>query len=305
MDHESHPGTSVRPPASAFLCIDSEDRYANGQTDPAETTLFRLLGPDAKPGNDFVIQKNQPLLYGAFKRVGLTQIQMQYRVPTIVTGQNDVVIIDVSGGSLTPITLDQGNYTATTLAAAFQAKVLAAAGPPIPGFTCTYSAQTGGFVCAQGAGTVQFRFGLIVAGPNVTARARALIALGVQQANFQYATTQTLAAPQLLFTRYVDIVSQRLAKFQRVKDADTLQSNKTNILTRVYLTAPNTRSDPSTATGPLDICVDPNTPKHSMWSINEAIYELDFSLFDEYGLPLPWTPQYNTEFEVTLLASET
>ena len=303
MDHEAHPGVAVRPPASAFLCIDSQDRYSNGQIDTV-TGLFNLLtAPEIAPGNSFNIQKNQPLLYGLFKRVGLTQIQLQYRVPTIVTGKNDTFILDISGGAPVPIVLDAGYYTATTLAAQIQTKVLAAPGTPIPGFTCVYSAQAGGFVMAQGAGTVQFQLGVVV--PPEIPDLRALITIGAQQANFQYATTQTLGTPTLLYTRFVDIVSQRLAKFQRVKDADTLKTNKTNILTRVYITAPNTRSDPATTCGPLDICVDPNTPKHSMWSSDEAIYELDFQLYDEYGDLLYWTPQYNTEFQMTLLASET
>lgn len=296
---------AIRPPASALLCIDSEDRYANGQTDQTLATLDRLLTGSINPGNQFSIQKNQPLLYGIFKRVGLVQLQLQYRVPTIVTGVNDVFILDISGGAIVPITLDGGYYSATTLAAEIQSKVLAAAGPPIPGFTCVYDPLYGGFTMAQGAGTVEFRFGAVVVGPGSLGDARALLTLGAQQSNFNYATTQFLGTPQLLYTRYIDIVSQRLAKFQRVKDADTLPTNKSNILTRVYLTPPGQRADPAVVTGPLDICVDPNTPKHSMWSVDEAIYELDFQLYDEYGQLLYWSPEYNTEFQLTLLASET
>ncbi len=307
MDHEAHPGMSVRPPASAFLCIDSEDRYANGQQEITTGFFNRLNNAAANPGNDFSIQKRQPLLYGIFKRVGMVQLQMQYRAPTIAFGKNDTFILDISGVGDVNVVLTQGYYTATTLAAEIQSSVLALPGTPIPGFTCTYDAQYGGFTCAQGAGTVQFRFADVLStDPDVYIVNRTLLTLGVQQGNLTtYATTQFLGTPNLLYTRYIDIVSQRLAKFQRVKDADTLSTNKSNVLTRVYLTAPNTRSDPSTTCGPLDICVDPNTPKHSMWSVDEAIYELDFQLFDEYGDLLYWAPEYNTEFQVTLLASET
>jgi hypothetical protein len=134
---------------------------------------------------------------------------------------------------------------------------------------------------------------------------RTLVTLGANQTNTVGSNTQFLGSPQLLFTKYVDIVSERLAKFQRVKDADTLLTNKTNHVWRVYTTAPSTRVDPTSTPGPFDICIDPNTPKHSMWSIDEAIYELDFKLYDEWGQLLPWTPEYNTEFQLTLLASET
>lgn len=307
MDSSEHSGTPTRPPASAFLMIDSEDRYANGEQNVTTYYFNRLNNAADKPGNDFSIQKRQPLLYGIFKRVGMVQLQLQYRVPTIVAGKNDTFILDISGVGDVPVVLTQGYYTATALAAEIQSSVLALPGTPIPGFTCVYDAQYGGFTCAQGAGTIQFRFGDVLStDPDVYLINRTLITIGAQQSNINtYATTQFLGTPSLLYTRFIDIVSQRLAKFQRVKDADTLNTNKSNILTRIYMTAPNTRSDPATACGPIDICVDPNTPKHSMWSIDEAIYELDFQLYDEYGELLYWSPEYNTEFQVSLLASET
>ena len=298
-------GTSVRPPASAFLCIDSEDRYANGQPNPFLAAENRVLYGSENPGNSFSIQKRQPLLYGIFRRVGLVQTQLNYRVPTIVAGKNDEFVIDISGGATHIVILAEGYYDASGLAAHIQAEVLNLAGPPIPGFTCVYDAQYGAFTMAQGAGTVQFAFNTGGGSADGDVINRTNITIGVQQTNLNYATTHFLATPQLLFTRFVDIVSSRLAKFQRVKDSDTLATNKSNILTRVYLTAPNTRSDPSITCGPIDICVDPNTPKHSMWSIDEAVYELDFQLYDEYGDLLPWTTNYNTEFQITLLASET
>jgi hypothetical protein len=303
MDHEAHPGMSVRPPASAFLCIDSEDRYANGQNNPLLAAENRVLFGASNPGNSFSIQKRQPLLYGIFKRVGLVQTQLFYRAPTIVANKNDEFVIDISGGGTFNVNLDEGYYDASGLAAHIQAQVLALTGPPIPGFVCQYDPQYGGLVMSQGAGTVQFAFN--TGGPQGDDINRTNITLGVQQGNLNYATTHFLGTPQLLYTRFVDIVSSRLAKFQRVKDADTLATNKSNIVTRIYLTAPNTRSDPSVVCGPLDICVDPNTPKHSMWSVDEAIYELDFQLYDEYGELLYWAPEYNTEFQITLLASET
>ena len=304
MDHEAS-GSSVRPPASALLCIDSEDRYANGEAEAGTAAFNRLILGDLSPGNNFSIQKKQPLLYGIFKRVGLVQLQLQYRVPTIVEGVNDTFSMIINGSDF-DVTLDPGYYSATTLAAEIQSKVLALAGTPLPGFTCVYDPQYGGFTMAQGAGTVPFSFTPGAPGdPALSVYSRTLLTIGVQTGNFDNDTVQFLGTPQLLFTRYIDITSSRLAKFQRVKDADTLATNKSNHVCRVYLTAPNTRSDPSTTSGPLDICVDPNTPKHSTWSVDEAIYELDFQMYDDFGQPLFWSTDYNTEFQLTLLASET
>jgi hypothetical protein len=78
------------------------------------------------------------------------------------------------------------------------------------------------------------------------------------------------------------------------------------VIARIYLTALNTRVDPNTSGGgPFDICWSPQAPKHMMWSPDEAISELDFRLYDEFGQLLPWSPLFNTEFQMTILASET
>lgn len=303
MDHSDTHVFAQRPPASALLCIDSEDRYSSLED--------KYQNAAANPGNDFRVQKGQPLLYGIFHRVGMVQLQLNYRVPTIVAGVNDTfVIYDSAGNDYYQVTLPEGYYTATSLAAAIQAGVLAIPANPFTGFTCVYTALNGGFVCQTTA--VNFAFSTqFNPGPVTDAQLnvfrRAFQTIGASNSNTQAfaAATQILATPQLLFTKYIDITSDRLAKFQRVKDSDTLLTNKTNHIWRVYLTAPGTRVDPTASGGPFDLCVDPNTPKHSMWSIDEAIYELDFRLYDDAGRLLFWTPEYNTEFQITLLASET
>lgn len=296
MDGE-YTAISQRPPASAWLNIDSEDRYQvqySKQSDPI-------------PANDFRIQKNQPLLYGIFKRAGVSQIQLEYRVPSVVTGVNDTfVIVDVTNNDYYQVVLPEGYYSATTLAAAIQTAVLAIPANPFTGFTCVYSALVGGFILTNSAVDIQLS---VAYNPGPVSDAlldnfsRTFDLIGGVVDNVGLSITT--GTPKLLFTNYIDIVSDRLAKYQRVKDADTLLTNKTNVLARVFLTAPNTRVDPTLSGGPFDLTWDPNTPKHSMWSVNEAIYELDFRLYDDHGQLLPWSPQYNTEFQVSILASET
>ena len=292
-----HPGVPQRPPASAWVNIDSEDRYKE---------LFNQIY-NPTPANDFRIQKAQPLLYGIFKRVGVSQIQLQYRVPTIVAGVNDTFVLwDSTNNDYYQVTLDPGFYSATTLAAEIQTKVLAIPANPFTAFTCVYNTFAGGLAMTNTAVdmalSATYNPGPLTA-TQLTLFERTLETLGgfIQPPALAFAT----GTPKLLYTRYIDIVSDRLAKFQRVKDADTLPTNKSNIVARVYLTAPNTRVDPSASGGPFDLTWDPNTPKHSMWSMDEAIYELDFRLYDERGDLLYWTPGFNTEFQVSILASET
>lgn len=303
MDSGEHPGVPQRPPASAHLLIDSLDRY--------DTVRDVALKNPNNPGNNFTVSKKVALLYGYFTRLGITQIQLQYRAPTIIPGINDEFLIyDSVNQDYYPVDLSGGYYTATSLAAAIQAAVLALPGTPFPAFTCTYTAATGGFVMA--CPTVAFAIATEDAAPGATDAQlrlweRTFNTIGGTYSNVQLfsGTTQQLGTPQLLYTRWVDIVSDRLTKFQRVKDADTLLTNKTNIVARVYLTAPNTRVDPTAGGGPFDLTWDPNTPKHIKWSPNEAVHELDFRLFDEYGEPLYWSPRADTEFQLTIVASET
>ena len=302
MDSSEHPGVPQRPPASAHLLIDSLDRYDNLRD-------VALKNPDI-PGNDFTVSKKNALLYGYFTRLGITQIQLQYRAPTIIPNINDQFVIYASAGqNYYTVDLSGGYYTAASLAAAVQAAVLAIPTTPFPAFTCTYTAATGSFVMT--CPTVNFSLAVETGAPYTDAQAkvwqRTFNTLGGTYSNIQLfsANTQQLGTPQLLYTRWVDIVSDRLTKFQRVKDADTLLTNKTNIVARVYLTAPNTRVDPSVSGGPFDLTWDPNTPKHIKWSPNEAVHELDFRLYDEYGELLYWSPRADTEFQITIVASET
>lgn len=302
MDSSEHPGVPQRPPASAHLLIDSLDRY--------DTIRDVALKNPNNPGNNFTVSKKVALLYGYFTRLGITQIQLQYRVPTIVAGVNDTFLIyDSDNQDYYPVTLTPGYYTAALLAAAVQAEVLALPGTPFPAFTCTYSPALGGLGMA--CPTVNFSLATESGAPATETQLRiwerTFNTLGGSILNTQqYAgNAQVTNTPQLLYTRWIDIVSDRLTKFQRVKDADTLLTNKTNIVARVYLTAPNTRVDPSASGGPFDLTWDPNTAKHIKWSPNEAVHELDFRLYDEYGELLYWAPDADTEFQLTIVASET
>ena len=125
-----------------------------------------------------------------------------------------------------------------------------------------------------------------------------------------------------LYTPYIDIISETLTKFQNIKDTDTSPNKLNSIIARIYL-AGGGGAQPLTATGtplgaiPFTIVQDLNTPKIIRWSPQEAVYNIDFQLRDSYGdlifvnavfIPGGEQPtvvyQYNTEFQMTLLCSE-
>jgi len=134
----------------------------------------------------------------------------------------------------------------------------------------------------------------------------------------------TLGIPTLLPTRYVDITSHYLTKFQRVKDASTLNTGDSqNILSRVYafagmsdttwppVTSVTASTSPYATTytwnvpASFVVVQDYTSPKNIAWNPDEAVSNFDITLLDEYGTILPWTSQIGCEFQITLLASET
>jgi hypothetical protein len=117
------------------------------------------------------------------------------------------------------------------------------------------------------------------------------------------------SVPSMLPTRFIDILSSYITKFQTVKDGTTSQYNPyISQIARIYPIAPNTRIDISDTGGPsanpFQLCIDYNTPKHINWNFQEAISNFDIQLRDEFGEFVPWTNVYGCEYSLTCLATE-
>jgi hypothetical protein len=316
MDQHEHPGQPQRPPASAHLLIDSLDRYKSLNLGGQETDpLINWVLGQAPAANDFQISRNGALLYGYFTRVGITQIQLTYAVPTVIQGVNDVgfILRDVSPAVPEDIfTLTPGYYTPTELAAELETAIRAI-GPQYAAYTAQLTTDNKIVVQSNSAETFVFPDPTVVAdGYSVkVAKNWNLLGIGSGNGGINVATTQYFdRCPNLLYTRYVDIRSNTLTKFQRVKDADTsVDKNKTSIIARVYLTPPGQAykvlADSAPGDAEFTLCVDYNTPKHIRWSPDEAIYSLDFQLYDEFGDLLYWDKEWPTEYQLTMIASET
>lgn len=300
------PGQPQRPPASAHLLIDSIDRYGNDIN-----TWVQGQGPSA---SNFSIVRNQALLYGYFTRIAITQLQFMYALPTVLaaeapsiagpgwTGNNQVGIQSPSLGTSAIITIPEGYYSVNTLATQLQT-LIRATPCATAAFTVTQDPVTAKLRFETNtADTFQFQF----ATSEIEARTLRLIGMtGGEVASANLLATRT---PFLYYTRYIDIRSDRLTKFQRVKDSDTdATANKTNIIARLYLVPPGQAfiNDADQASNPFTIVVDYNTPKHCKWSPNETISDLDFQLLDDQGQQLPWSKYWPSEFQLTMVASET
>jgi hypothetical protein len=140
--------------------------------------------------------------------------------------------------------------------------------------------------------------------------------------------TTTPSFPTLIYTSYIDIISNKLSQFMRVKDSETSWSPDTSVITRIYLTNQGTITAPTltqTGTTTFDakavgsrafiLNYTPQTVKHIKWDPGQSIIDFDIRVVDEFGDVVPWyairTSWDNTyfveffEFQLTVLASET
>jgi len=282
---EEKDGKPIREPARAELHIDSLDRYqVNSPGLPAginSQQLAKLVGPSTSSlvGNKFTISglKGRNLIYGYFERIAITQLQLFYRCPTVVSsfGINGV---NVSNNVLyyayyqtstgvttnTSVIIPEGNYTPTSLAATVQALIRAAALTPTL-FTVTFNPPFTGIGSIAGAGG-QFVFATNVAGDTFALQTYGTGGLNSEiLGTIAYRTAKLFGfgqeayiagvggsgivkghTPNMLYTDYVDIRSPTLTKYKRVKDTNSTAAANQDIIARVYLTGNNTATDPGT-----------------------------------------------------------
>ena len=321
---EEKEGKPIVFPAQAELVIDSLDRYKDTATALySDQTTAKLLGSvlGGAPGNRFQISVPRGLLYGYFNRLAVAQIQLLYRVPTIVTGYNDTFYLAKNGGNISAITVPQGFYSPAQMATALQALIRASAAGTA-GYTVTYNSSPGGFyfqtntadttalwvpnfppqVITEQEAQVALRFARVIGAGRV--------AYGIQNPfpppnNIVPTPAFRTYSPNFNFTDYVDIVSHKLCKFKRVKDNSSSDSGLSDVVARVYLTPVDGQTNSVFYQQPFNVCIEYANPNYCKWSPEESFQDIDFELYDMFGMPLYWTTEWNTEFQMTLLASET
>jgi len=311
-------GTTIRQPATSQILIDSLDRFPNGY--PAN-----VLDALRNSSSDWRLNLQQIVLNGYVTRIGVSEIQLRWNLPTIVQGYNSAFFVSYDGGAPVQVTIDPGWYDVDTMAAHLQNQINAATGGA---FLVTWNAQDGVFEFDATAGhTVVFQ------DPVDATERRVYHTLGIVPDATPNQTYQGIQ-PTMLASRYIDICSSYLTKFQRLKDANTLPSNiSTTCIARVYATSLNSISriagntpaaDPvNPGDAPFVVTVDYTFPKQIAWNPSEGISNFDIQLRDEEGELVPYVPPgylYNgelstpvvtpgapgvmVEYNIVLLASE-
>jgi hypothetical protein len=296
--------TVSRHPASSYLLVDSLDRY--GKEFPNGSTFTS--------SSDWTLNFQSALVQGYVKRMCLTQVGFQWNIPTILANYNDVLIIAFTGQTSNVIILTPGYYTPTTLAAMIQEKLLTAF-PTLTTITVIYDPTVGAFVINSGnpaVATIVFPAGASTT-PIALRHARFLITTGLINVTVGAGGPPAIVVggvPTMLATRWVDICSAYLTKYQKIKDGTTLAINpRSDMLCRLFAVSPNTRysisENDSPGSTPFSLVQDMNNPKFFEWSPDEYIINFDIQVRDEYGEILPVSPQFCSEYQLTFLVSET
>lgn len=346
---------TAREPQTYCLHMDSLDRYlpsefrttATFTNFPNSQTVSKTAGPvllnSRQSGTDVQIANRRSLITGYFSRVAMTELQLQFRVPTVITGYNDLITFNYNtggAGTAASITIPQGYYTYASMATYLQAQfrlipALAAmtvtppnvldAGPlasVITGFTFTCNGGASMFFFYAGGGSGNQQSQEVVG--------RAFRMLGFNRAclgftpEFFEGAQQTAAAvpwasvvgaaPYWLPTDYVDIVSQALTNYKTTKDTNSSLIAPQGLIARVNLAECPVNGVSSTSGvpispailgfGPFTFYKKWDNPNWSQWSPNQGIDQIDIKLLDMWGNTLFWTPTYATEWAATLTLTE-
>jgi hypothetical protein len=318
---------TMRPAHGAVLLFDSDDRYQLDKDQ--QVNNLSAINP-----NNFNINRQKLFGAGAIKRYALTEISFPWTTPNVVTNGNTpnnkllMLLNNGSGGVVdTPVyvpILIEDYYTPAELATALQTQL-------------NDAGATGGFYLfadnthlgKEGTWTVSFnsRNQFVLTETTNTYQFIVLtnneyydffspypIKTLNQTMGFNYggsapaqAYTQSSGIPSMSYTRYIDIVSQTMSKYQNTKDAQT-QYNYADVIYRLILDNNNGLNSQNGETNYFGSypCVNLyrqiQNPKFIQWTGDEFLNSIDIKLYDDAGQPLyiP-TKNWGSNFLLTFL----
>ena len=297
--------TTIRPPSSSLLTIDSADRFEN-QIERREVESWTILEGTPAPRNysayDFTITKNESIMNGFFTRLAVTEIVFPWAIPNINGLTRQIFVrIDVSGSPEvdTLITLNAGFYTPAELAATIQAKVRLL--PDCGAFTMSYSLApfTNCFLYQSNDINVDIGFAPLTVATSAINNPEVMQLfdlLGFNDNNLT-PTPASVSRPTLCqFTRYVDIVCPQLIYNQGLKDTSS-QRTVRDALCRVYLGNADSMTTGTVDPADPDYCPPGcapavihyiySAPKQIQWTPNQPVPGyLQFVIYDDNGIPL-------------------
>jgi hypothetical protein len=285
---------------------------------PLQDALYSSFRYDDPPCNRFNIRSPGATIYGYIQRLVVSQVQIQYDIPTVIPDLNDeLYMIFPPAGSIEGIIIPYGYYTPEELAALLQIEIRN--NTTAVDMDVTFDPSFG-FKFESAAHPFIFADPELLDVPDRPTVYKAYRLLGISQDNTTPTNVgnvqESIGYPNFLYTPYIDILSDTLTNYQMVKDTNTSTIKPKGLIARVYLSgngniqpteyAPNV-SGSSRALGstPFVVTADLNSPKIIKWSPDVAVPNIDFELRDCYGELIPG-PEFghSTEFQMTLLCVE-
>ena len=347
---------TYREPACAELHINTLDRYTStnawygftqaagknqpisqlsGQMNSAQSGFESFGNTGSSSGTNCNISSNENLIDGYFKRLAVTEFQLQYCVPTVMTGYNDYFYLLVYTSFYQVVRVGpiaQGFYTQATLATAYQTAMQTAITAVSPGSTCSFVTSSTGFLFTMGGTPITaqpYAFQTTIAG-QPTAQSDLIVhwsacrMLGMNRACYGFTNLQTppgdpnaftgistwtTSSCNLMPTDYIDVVSSTLTRFKKAKDTNTTDAAPQNVLMRIYFPQDNNTivpgsNAPTSGSYNFFYVKQYAHPNWCEWSAASDIFNIDIKLLDMWGNQLFWSAEYPTELAFTLLLSE-
>lgn len=310
-------GTVIRQPSVALLCVDSDDQQK------FDAQGFRI---DSETPGRIYINKQRPLMYGFMTRLALSEMNVQWDTPNVNSSNNTLTIALYSATDATPpvvalqdysrIEIVESFYSPDELATAIATALNADANVIANGltFTCTYDDEQCNFAIVQTAAYVSGRlkgFFQIISGSaprSLTGLDKLsddlLYCIGMEAINrdsvgnaVPYYSRFVGGLAPMLYTPYVDVVSNLLTKNQNVSDGSSSTIYTASKLARIYFSneAIETRHNDLESGGDVvSVCNIPGTrpcifrrefrvPKQIQWNSTENVDAIDIQVLDYKG----------------------
>jgi hypothetical protein len=284
-----NPGQAIRMPATALLTIDTADRQR------FDISGYRF--DDTSPYNVY-INTGQTLVQGFFTRIAVTELNMIWNIPNVISEgihANNTLTLQRADGLIYTVSIGSGFYTPAELATEVQTDLVGSSALGTANWIVSYAvggAGKEGTFFIRNTDSVNFR----IIPNNVGQKDSLANMMGFGSAPPFYAQRINGSYASMLYTPYIDIVSQQLTKKQNVGDNGTNVITGKNVLARVYITpegvtAGRVPGDNIIGTRPFTLYKEWQVPKQVYWDTKEFINVIDLSLVDYKGRVLYSPPQ--------------
>jgi len=301
--------STIQNPKQALLLIDSDDRY------PFNSDGTYNLASENGTYNNYIINHQKLTGFGQIKRIGVSEVLFPWITPNVNIRNYNFVLAGASG--LPPgqpqyiayyCQLTEGFYTAQSISDPVASpgtgplstqlntflKVVGTNAASLFGsgfWTTTYNAD-GTITIANSS--VQFIPCSVpeILFPSLNISSYLNSVVGAKVSIFEDINPSKLfnsfkgQYPPMTYTSYIDICSNSLCKFQKLRDSLT-QFTYSNILCRLYLCPTVNLTNQPFGTEPCpSYYKEFKNPKWIEWNNNEMIGQIDIQYFDDAGTPL-------------------